>query len=152
MKFNAYYFTQGMLLFIFSRYSWHDWLIDGRSLIKTKLNRLINSVCFVWLSAIKKGKAKNGNYSAKYTERSTVHDTWKYTVKSTVHGTWEQCGNTVSYVTALWTFDIVKGDISFLLYRFTNISFCRKSTWLAFKICWTRVARKFLLIILIWFF
>ena len=23
-----------------------DWLIDGRSLVKTKLNRLINSVCF----------------------------------------------------------------------------------------------------------
>ena len=37
-----------------------DWLTDGRFLMKTKLNRLINSVCFRVRSITK--KVKHGNY------------------------------------------------------------------------------------------
>ena len=61
----------------------YDWLTDGRSLIKAKLNSLINSVCFQVQSTTKKGK--HGNYSVK----STTHGTCKYTVESEsgVHGT-----------------------------------------------------------------
>ena len=40
-----------------------DWMTDGRSLIKTKLNRLVNSVCFRVRSVAE--KAKHGNYSVK---------------------------------------------------------------------------------------
>ena len=63
----------------FSRYSLYLRLIDGTSLVKTKLNRLINSVGFRMRSITK--KAKHVNYSVK-----------KYTVKSTVHGTLKQYG------------------------------------------------------------
>ena len=55
-----------------------DWLPDGRPLIKTKFNRLINSVCFRVRSITE--KAKHGNYSVK------VHS------ENTVPGTWKQCG------------------------------------------------------------
>ena len=37
-----------------------DWLTDERSLMKTKLNRLVNSVCFRVRSVTK--KVKHGNY------------------------------------------------------------------------------------------
>ena len=40
-----------------------DWLLDGRSLIKTKLNRLINNVCFRVQSITE--KRKHGNYRMK---------------------------------------------------------------------------------------
>ena len=40
-----------------------DWLIDRRSSVKTKLNHLINSVCFRVGSTTK--KAKRGKYSVK---------------------------------------------------------------------------------------
>ena len=63
MKFNVYYVTQGILLFIFSRYSSYVWLTDGRSLIKTKESRLIIIVCFRMRSITK--KAKHRNYSVK---------------------------------------------------------------------------------------
>ena len=43
-----------------------DWLTDGRFLMKTKLNRLINSVCFRVRSITKKVKHENYiNYSVK---------------------------------------------------------------------------------------
>ena len=48
-----------------------DWLIDGRSLIKTKLNHLINSVCFRVRSI---AKTKHGNYSVKV--HSEKYSTW----------------------------------------------------------------------------
>ena len=78
----------------------------------------------------------------KCTVKSTVHGTWKYTVKSTVHGKWKQYGKQSisslmpkyselrddtrpdSHVSALWTFYIVKDDIYFLPYYFTNINVC----------------------------
>ena len=55
-----------------------DWLIDGRSLVKTKLNHLINSVCF-WGQSITKTDsvdtgAKHGNYSVKV--HNEVYSTW----------------------------------------------------------------------------
>ena len=49
-----------------------DWLTDGRSLIKTNLNHLINSVCFRMRSIIK--KAKHGNYGVKV--HSEKYSTW----------------------------------------------------------------------------
>ena len=60
--------TQGIMLFIFSRYSLYVLLTDGLSLIKTKLNRLINSVCFRLQSITK--KMRHGKYSVK------VHSGW----------------------------------------------------------------------------
>ena len=77
LKFNVYYVTQGN----YSSFSpvatftpdWlTDWLTDGTSLIKTKLNRLISSVCFR-VRLIPK-KAKHGNYSVKV--HSEKYSTW----------------------------------------------------------------------------
>ena len=59
-------------------------MIDGRSLIKTKLNRLIKSVCFRDQSITK--KVKHGNYSVKvHREKYTRRYTGKYT--TVIHGT-----------------------------------------------------------------
>ena len=63
LKFNVCYVSQGILLFNFSGYRLYAWLTVGRSLIKTKLTRLINSVCFRVGSITK--KAKHGKYSVK---------------------------------------------------------------------------------------
>ena len=49
-----------------------DLLIDGRYIVKTKLNRLINSVCFRVRSITK--KSKDGNYSVKV--HSEKYSTW----------------------------------------------------------------------------
>ena len=119
-----------------------DWLTDGRSLKKAKLNRLINSVCFrVWL-IIK--KAKHGNYRLKM--HMEKHSTWCLKVYSKNYSTWYMKAIwkvqykfadaeinwlkwwyssqfTHSWL-ALWTFDIVKDDIYFLPYHFTNADFC----------------------------
>ena len=81
LKFNAYHCTQGILLFILSRWRFNVWLIDGRPLIKIKLIRLVNRVYFQVRSMTK-----------KWNMESAV---WKYSVESTVHGTWKQYGNTV---------------------------------------------------------
>ena len=56
--------TQGILLFISAVADFmFDWLTDGRSSIRAKLNRLINSVCF-WLWSLTQ-KKKHGEYSVK---------------------------------------------------------------------------------------
>ena len=127
LKFNAYHCTQGILLFIFSRWRFNVWLIDGRPLIKIKLIRLVNRVYFQVRSVTK-----------KWNMGSAV---WKYSVESTVHGTWKQYGNTVyvcwcqnnlrqsttrphSHVTAFLTSFIVIDSVYFLPYRFTNIILC----------------------------
>ena len=49
-----------------------EWLIDGRSLVKTKLNRLIKSICFRVRSITK--KAKHGNCRVKV--NSDKYRTW----------------------------------------------------------------------------
>ena len=56
------------MLFTFSRCSSFVWMTNGKSLIKTKLNSLINSACF--------------------RVRSITKKMWKYTVKCTAHDTW----------------------------------------------------------------
>ena len=106
-----------------------DWLTDRRSLIKTKLNRLINNVCFPVRSITE--KAKHGSYSVKV--HSEKYSTWymkaiwkiQYKFADTKIN-WNLLDGTRpdSHVTALWTFHIVKDDIYFLPYRFTNINFC----------------------------
>ena len=64
-----------------------DWVTDGKSLIKIKWNRFINSVCFQVRSITK--KEKYGNYSVKvHYEKYSKRYTWKYAMKSTVHGKW----------------------------------------------------------------
>ena len=63
-----------------------NWLNNDRSLVETKLNRSINSVC-LWLRTITK--------KAEILVQNTEITVWKYTVKTTVHGTWN-IANTVS--------------------------------------------------------
>ena len=132
-------------------------LIDGRSLVKTKLNHLINCVCF---------RVRSITKTADILMRNTKITTLKNTVKSTVHGTWNM-ENTRSvcwlrtdlrdgvrpdsHVTALWTVHIVKKRHIFCLIVLQTLIFVIKSTWLAFKISWRRVTGNFLWIILIWF-
>ena len=62
LKFNAYYVTQGILLFIFNRFRLYVSLTDGWPLIKTKLNLLL-------LSATNNKKGKHGKYSVKVHSR-----------------------------------------------------------------------------------
>ena len=77
-----------------------DWLIDGRFLVKTKLNHLINSICF-WVRSITE--------TAYILVRNTEITVWKWKVKSTVHGTWNMgkkisvcwCQNRLTYVMVL---------------------------------------------------
>ena len=81
LKFNAYYVTQGILLFIFRRCI-YVWLNDGRPLIKIKLNRLINSVS----SAINNKKTRYGKYSVKVHRRKystrDMETIWKNSILS----------------------------------------------------------------------
>ena len=115
-----------------------DSLTDDKSLIKIKLNRSVNRVCFRMRSVTK--KEEHGNTVWKYTVKSTLHCKWKYAVKSAIHGAWKQyrnysinlmipkytdlCGGTRpdSHVVLLWSFHIVKVNIYFLLYHFINTS------------------------------
>ena len=77
-----------------------DWLVDGRSLVKTKLNHLINSVYLRVRSITKK---------AWILVRNTEVTVWKYTAKSIVYGTWNMentvsvswCQNRLTYVIVL---------------------------------------------------
>ena len=61
-----------------------EWLTDGKSLIKTKLNSLINSVCFRVRSITK--KEKQGNYSLKI--HSEMYSTWYMKVHSEEWNRW----------------------------------------------------------------
>ena len=104
-----------------------DWLIDGRSLVKTKLNHLINSVyfrvrsitktCRYWCET-RKLHCESTEWKAQY----MVHEIWeiKYQFTDLHDG-----AHPDSHVTAFWTVHIVKNDIYFLPYRFTNINFCQ---------------------------
>ena len=95
-----------------------DWLTDGRSLIKTKLNRLINSVCFPMRSITE--KVKHGNYRVKV--HSEKYSTWYMKIIRKIYCkfagakiNWLSCRTRPdSHITALWTFHIVKDDIYFL--------------------------------------
>ena len=92
--------------------------------------------------------AKHGSYSVKL--HSEKYSTWymKYG-KHKISLLMPKCtdlrdgARPDSHVTALWTVHIVKNDIYFLPYRFTNINFCHFSVAIAFKICWRRVTRNF---------
>ena len=59
-------------------------LTDDKSLIKTKLNRLINSVCSRVRSITK--KEKHGNYSVKI--HSEMYGSWYIKVHSEEQNTW----------------------------------------------------------------
>ena len=63
--------------YLFSACSF-EWLPDDKSLIKTKLNRLINSVCFRVRPITK--TEKHGNYSVKIP--SEMYSTWYMKVHS----------------------------------------------------------------------
>ena len=145
MKFNVYYVTQGILLFIFSRYSSYVWLTDGRSLIKTKESRLIIIVCFRVRSITKKAKHRNysvkvhgGKYKAWY--MTTI---WKIRYKfadAKINWLTGWCySSTVLHVVVLHVtipliFYIVKAIIYFLSFCLTdNIIFLHYFTWLVFK-------------------
>ena len=57
-----------------------DWLINGRSLVKTKSNHLVNSALLTGAISNKDSidaGAKYGSYRVKvHNEKSTVHGTW----------------------------------------------------------------------------
>ena len=78
-----------------------DWLINGRSLVKTKLNHLINSVLLTGAISNKDSidtGAKHRSYSVKvHSEKSTVHGTWNKGNKILV--CW--CQNRLTYVMVL---------------------------------------------------
>ena len=61
-----------------------EWLTDGKSLIKSKLNRLINSVSFRVRSITK--KEKHGSYSVKID--SEMYSTWYMKVHSEEQNIW----------------------------------------------------------------
>ena len=61
-----------------------EWLTDGKSLVKTKLNRLINSVCLRVRSITK--KEKHGNYIVKI--YSEMYSIWYLKVHSEEQNTW----------------------------------------------------------------
>ena len=95
-----------------------DWLTDSRSLIKTKLNCLINRVRFLVWSITR--KAKYGNYSVKV--HSEKYSTWYMKAIWKIHYkfadakiNWIRDATCLdSQVTAPWTFHIIKDDIYFL--------------------------------------
>ena len=112
-----------------------DWLIDGRSLVKTKLNHLINSVCF----------PQHRNYSVKV--HSEKYSTWIWEIK------YQFAEAKIDWLTWWCSF-------RFTRYCTLNSSYCKKrhifcpmvlqtlisinkSTWLTFKICWRRLAQNF---------
>ena len=119
-----------------------DWLTDGRSLKKNKVEFLINSVCFRVRSLIK--KAKHGNYRVKiHMEKYSTwclkvyrknYSTWymkaiwkiqyKFAYAKINWLTWWYSSRSTHSLLALWTFHIVKDDIYFLPYHFTNADFC----------------------------
>ena len=128
-----------ILLFIFSCYnSFVSMTTHGKSLIKTKLNRLINRVCF-WVWSVTK-KEKHGNYSVKI--HSEMYITWCMKVHTEEKNTlymivnWKiQCKfadaiiilrddiRPDSHVIAIYTSLQFQDDIYFLPYCFTNINF-----------------------------
>ena len=61
-----------------------EWMTDDKSLIKTKLNRLINSLYFRVRSITK--KEKHWNYSVK--TPSEMYSTWYMKVHSEEQNTW----------------------------------------------------------------
>ena len=107
-----------------------DWLIDGRVLVKTKLNHLVNSVS----SAINNKDsvdtgAKHGNYSVKV--HSEKYSTWymkygKYNISLLMPKQTDlrDGARPDSHVTALWAVHIATNNIYFLPYHFTNINLC----------------------------
>ena len=115
-----------------------DWLIDGRSLAKTKLNYLINSVCF----RVRKLLCESTQWKVHY----MVHKIWKIQyhfadVKKDWFTWWwlsiftRYCTLNSSYCKKRHIFSIP----SFYKLYFSVI----KPTWLAFKICRKRVTRSF---------
>ena len=94
-----------------------EWLTDGKSLIKTKLNRFINNVCFRVRSMTK--KEKHGNYSVKI--HSEMYSTWYVKAHSEKQNTW--------YMKVIWKtkykFDDAK--INWLMWRNSPI-FTRRCT------------------------
>ena len=106
------------------------WLIDDRSLAKTKLNRLINSLCFPVRSITKKGK--HGNYSVEV--HSEDYSTWYVKL--------HDGASPDLHVTALWTIYIVETTCIFCLIVLQTLISVINSTWLAFKICWRADTRR----------
>ena len=85
-------------------------LTDAKPLIKTKLNRLINSVCFrVWSIA---KQEKHGNYSAKI--HSEMYSTWYIKVHSEQQNTW--------YMKVIWKIQYTFADakINWLTWSYSS--------------------------------
>ena len=88
LKFNVCYVSQGILLFIFSGYRLYAWLTVGRSLIKTKLTRLINSVCFS--SGINYKESKTWKVQCEYTQWKVQCMVQENNIENTVQVCWYQ--------------------------------------------------------------
>ena len=89
----------------------YDWLTDGRSLIKSKLNRLINNVCFQVRSITK--KAKHGTWSTWYMK---IIWTVQYSFLMPKWTDLRDCTTRPhSHVTAILTFHIIKDSIFCLI-------------------------------------
>ena len=133
-----------------------DWLINGRSLVKTKLNHLINSEC--------DHSRKQRRYCCKTWKLQCENTQWKvqYMVHEIRKIQYQFAGAKIAWLT-WWC------SSRFTRYCTLNSSYCKKPTYifclivlqtlisvikstrLAFKICRRRVTQSFLWIILIWF-
>ena len=105
-----------------------DWLIGIRSLVKRKLNHYLLLSMINNKESVDTG-AKHRNYSVKV--HSEKYSTWymkygKYSISLLMPKQTDLCDGARpdSHVTALWTIHIVKNEIYFLPYHFTNINFC----------------------------
>ena len=93
-----------------------EWLINGRSLVKTKFltNHLVDSLCF---------QVQSITRAVSIQVRKAEVTAWKYTEKSTVHGTWK-----IQYQVADAKIDWLKWWCSsrFTRYCTLNSSNCKK--------------------------
>ena len=79
LKFNLYYVTQGVLLFIFSCCSWYVSMTYNRHFTKQEWIAWMDSTWFQVQSIKTKGNMESA--------------VWKFTMASVVHSVWIWCGN-----------------------------------------------------------
>ena len=143
-----------------------EWLADGKSMIKKKLNRLINSVCFRVQSITK--KEKHGVLHCENTQwnvKCMVHESTQWIAKYIIHESYLENRKFLDakinwltwwyssrlHVTALWTFHIVKDDIYFLPYCFRTFISAISPCGIHARHVGEKLRGNSLWIILIWF-
>ena len=124
-----------------------DWLTAGRSLIKTKLNCLINSICLrVWSIT---EKMKHGNYSVKV--RSEKYSTWYMKAIWKIHYKFADAKiNWFTWWYLSWFTSYCTLSISYRKRRHILISVIN-SRGLHSRFVGEELCKNFLWIILVWF-